>query len=103
MVNGLQCLHSHRIAHRDLKPDNLLICRQHDDICFSVKISDLSLSRYTSSTDPLGEDGTMTPSASTRDYSAPELLLGADYGTEVDLWAAGCILAECVCGAKVFP
>lgn len=100
LVKGLQCLHSHGIVHRDLKPDNLLICRH--DTSFSVKIADLSLSRYTNCTNPLALDGSMTPSASTRDYSAPELLLGVDYGTEVDLWAAGCIIAECVCGTKVF-
>lgn len=106
LVQGLQCLHSHQIAHRDLKPDNLLICRHNngiDDSSFLVKIADLSLSRYMKTSDPLSADGAMTPAASTRDYSAPELLLGADYGTEVDLWAAGCIIAECVCGAKVFP
>lgn len=32
---------------------------------------------------------------STRYYRSPELLYGnAYYGTEIDLWAAGCVLAE---------
>ena len=32
---------------------------------------------------------------STRYYRAPELLYGnAYYGTEIDLWAAGCVVAE---------
>jgi serine/threonine protein kinase len=39
---------------------------------------------------------------STRYYRAPELLLGYEYyGTEVDLWAVGCVIAELIRGGKV--
>jgi len=41
---------------------------------------------------------------STRYYRAPELLLCSDhYGIEVDLWAAGCVMAEMLrCGKVLF-
>ena len=38
----------------------------------------------------------------TRYYRAPELLmLSENYGTEVDLWAAGCVLCEMLRGGRV--
>jgi serine/threonine protein kinase len=42
---------------------------------------------------------------STRYYRAPELLLCSEnYGPEIDLWAAGCVMAEMLLGGKVlFP
>jgi serine/threonine protein kinase len=37
-------------------------------------------------------------------YRPPELLLGAtQYGTSVDIWSAGCILAELILGRPLFP
>lgn len=37
-------------------------------------------------------------------YRPPELLLGATYyGSAVDLWSAGCILAELYAGKPIFP
>lgn len=38
----------------------------------------------------------------TRHYRAPELLLGSTYyGTEIDLWGAGCVMAEMLRGGKL--
>lgn len=37
-------------------------------------------------------------------YRAPELLLGAtDYGVGIDLWSAGCLLAEMFTGRPILP
>ena len=37
-------------------------------------------------------------------YRSPEILLGAQrYGPEVDIWSAGCIIAEMLCGKAIFP
>ncbi|CAN1345048.1 Probable serine/threonine-protein kinase At1g54610 [Linum perenne] len=37
-------------------------------------------------------------------YRAPELLLGAtDYGVGIDLWSAGCLLAEMFVGRPIMP
>lgn len=45
-----------------------------------------------------------TDYVSTRWYRSPELLVGdANYSTEVDIWAVGCIFAEMFNAAPLFP
>ena len=39
---------------------------------------------------------------STRYYRAPELILCSEhYGVEIDLWAAGCVMAEMLRGGRI--
>lgn len=38
-----------------------------------------------------------------RFYRAPEVILGAKYGTAIDMWSLGCILAELLTGYALFP
>lgn len=38
-----------------------------------------------------------------RFYRAPEVILGARYGTPIDMWSFGCILAELLTGRPLFP
>eukprot|EP00920_Eleutheroschizon_duboscqi_P042475 GHVT01101417.1.p1 GENE.GHVT01101417.1~~GHVT01101417.1.p1 ORF type:complete len:365 (-),score=63.51 GHVT01101417.1:98-1192(-) len=46
----------------------------------------------------------LTPQAVTLWYRAPELLLEApSYGQAVDMWSAGCVLGELICGKPLFP
>mmetsp|Transcript_21191 Transcript_21191/g.50141 ORF Transcript_21191/g.50141 Transcript_21191/m.50141 type:complete len:473 (+) Transcript_21191:238-1656(+) len=94
LLNGLRHMHSAGIVHRDLKPANLVV----DSQC-RLKICDLGLSRHI--TDPLavppGVDAKFTDYVVTRWYRAPELLMGCkSYTAKVDMWAAGCILAELI-------
>lgn len=44
-----------------------------------------------------------TDYVATRWYRPPELLVGAHYGTPIDIWAVGCILAELTDGQPLFP
>jgi len=82
----LEYIHSHSIIHWDLKIANILVCAKSGDI----KIADLGLARrigYPS--EPY------TWKVVTLWYWAPEILLGiGTYGTEVDIWALGCIFGE---------
>ena len=39
-----------------------------------------------------------------RYYRAPELIFGAtDYTCQIDVWSAGCVLAELLLGQPIFP
>ncbi len=38
-----------------------------------------------------------------RFYRAPEVILGLQYGTAIDMWSFGCILAELYTGYPLFP
>ncbi|KAG2219107.1 hypothetical protein INT45_009774 [Circinella minor] len=94
LLCGLQYCHSHRILHRDLKPQNLLI-----DSTGKLIIADLGLSRVFGV--PMR---TYTHQVITLWYRPPEILLGAQfYSTAVDMWSVGCIFAEMMTLRPIFP
>lgn len=64
-----------------------------------IKIADFGLARSFGSPTRL-----FTNQVVTRWYRAPELLFGATrYGTGVDIWALGCILAELLLRIPLLP
>lgn len=93
-LKGLEYLHKNFILHRDLKPNNLLLDKNN-----ILKIADFGLARTFGSPSRI-----YTHQVVTRWYRAPELLFGARmYGTGVDIWAVGCILAELFKREPLFP
>ncbi|QCD84018.1 cell division control protein 2 homolog [Vigna unguiculata] len=92
---GIAYCHSHRVLHRDLKPQNLLIDRSTN----SLKLADFGLARAFGI--PVR---TFTHEVVTLWYRAPEILLGCPrYSTPVDIWSVGCIFAEMVNQRPLFP
>lgn len=95
LLSGLEHCHNHGVLHRDIKGSNLLI-----DNGGILKIADFGLA---STFDP-NHKRPMTSRVVTLWYRPPELLLGAtDYGVGIDLWSAGCILAELLAGKPIMP
>lgn len=95
LLSGLEHCHNRNVLHRDIKGSNLLI-----DNGGTLKIADFGLASFF---DP-NHKQPMTSRVVTLWYRPPELLLGAtDYGVGVDLWSAGCILAELLAGKPIMP
>ncbi|XP_038892545.1 probable serine/threonine-protein kinase At1g09600 isoform X1 [Benincasa hispida] len=95
LLCGLEHCHVQGVLHRDIKGSNLLI-----DNNGNLKIGDFGLSTFFRSR----QKQPLTSRVVTLWYRPPELLLGAtDYGVSVDLWSAGCILAELYAGKPIMP
>ncbi len=95
MLRGIAFCHAHRILHRDLKPQNLLIARASA----TLKLADFGLARAFGI--PVRQ---YTHEVITLWYRAPEILLGSKhYSTPVDLWSIGCIFAEMATQKPLFP
>mmetsp|Transcript_59595 Transcript_59595/g.81895 ORF Transcript_59595/g.81895 Transcript_59595/m.81895 type:complete len:103 (+) Transcript_59595:227-535(+) len=96
---GLNYLHGKGIAHRDIKPENILIRSTKNDPndLECLKICDLGSAKKLPKHNALYKKADSVGSVSyigTRYYRAPELLYGNPYyGPEIDIWAAGCVLA----------
>ena len=68
-----------------------------------LKICDFGFARQLTR-ENINEGVTLTEYVSTRWYRAPELLVGAPaYTHSVDVWAIGCIFAELLARAPLFP
>ncbi|KAF2903441.1 hypothetical protein ILUMI_02747 [Ignelater luminosus] len=89
LLNGLYYIHSNGILHRDMKTANVLITKNG-----VLKLADFGLARAFSAL-KIGTKNRYTNRVVTLWYRPPELLLGErNYGPPIDIWGAGCIMAE---------
>lgn len=97
LLRGLKYIHSAGVIHRDLKPENILI---NGSDC-KLKITDFGLARGV-----VKEPDTtkLTEYVVTRWYRAPEIMCSSrHYDENVDVWSAGCIMAELYLRKPFFP
>ncbi|RZF32808.1 hypothetical protein LSTR_LSTR011454 [Laodelphax striatellus] len=84
LFSGICAIHKNKIIHRDIKPANVLISAEG-----IVQITDFGIS------EPLVIGEKRSPQGGTLYYKALELLMEDDeYDEKVDVWAAGCTMAE---------
>lgn len=93
MILGIEACHLRGIAHRDIKPQNLLLDRE-----YQLKLTDFGLSKILDDT----SKGMTTTYVGTRGYQAPELLAGKKYYPSCDLFSAGVVLFILLTGYPPF-
>lgn len=94
MLRALSFIHSQGICHRDIKPQNLLINPELGEL----KLCDFGLAKILDPAEP------NVLYICLRYYRAPELIFGAtNYTTKIDVWLAGCVMAELILGQPLFP
>lgn len=92
IVVAIQYIHSQKVVHRDLKPQNIFMTKL--DV---VKIGDFGVSKQLNQTNSLCETKVGTPY-----YLSPEIWNNEPYGSKSDIWSLGCILQELCTLSKPF-
>jgi serine/threonine protein phosphatase PrpC len=95
VCEALHYMHEHDVVHRDLKPDNIMICSDG-----SIRIMDFGIAKFE------GQRrltfGGFTPAMGTPDYMAPEQVKGKRGDARTDIYSLGAILYEMVTGSPPF-
>lgn len=94
VCRALGQIHAAGICHRDIKPQNLLLNPETQQ----VKLIDFGSAKYLVPGEP------NVSYICSRYYRAPELIFGStEYTTAIDTWSTGCVFAELLLGAPLFP
>ncbi|XP_063704865.1 serine/threonine-protein kinase ULK3 [Culicoides brevitarsis] len=87
---AMQYMRAHDVSHFDLKPQNLLLCREPGR--YVLKIADFGFAQHLK----LGQENHTIKGSLL--YMAPEILLRESYDHTADLWSIGVIFYECLFG-----
>ena len=99
VLNCLHVLEKIGIAHRDVKPANLLMCHSDNGDGTKVKLADFGMASF------VGVDNLVRGRCGTPGFVAPEILLtgvNGGYGNKVDMFSAGVTLYVMLAGYEPF-
>src|ERR1043166_4984124 len=95
LCDALEYMHEHDVIHRDLKPQNVMLCNDG-----SLRIMDFGIAKAGSS--KRITFGGFSPTLGTPDYMAPEQVKGQRGDERTDIYSLGAILYEMLTGRLPF-
>jgi calcium/calmodulin-dependent protein kinase I len=95
LCDAVQFLHENHVAHRNLKPENILV-RTDNTGALTVQVTGFGAAHIVS------PDVMLKTLSGTPDYVAPEVLRGEPYSHAVDVWAVGVVTYIMLCGYPPF-
>ncbi|XP_076434612.1 serine/threonine-protein kinase unc-51-like [Babylonia areolata] len=103
IASALKALYDKGIMHRDIKPQNILICIPKGGSKMTTpptqlkfKIADFGFARFL-------EDGKMAGTlCGSPMYMAPEVIMSQKYDSKADLWSVGTIVFQCLTNKAPF-
>ena len=99
LLAALSLLHRSGVIHADIKPENILL-RDNDATCCAVKLADFGNAMNATEEDTAMYYGSFELQSLW--YRAPEVILGLPFSCAIDMWSAGCVLAELYLGEPLF-
>lgn len=96
ILHAVSHMRSHKIAHRDLKLENIKFTSENTSKS-NIKILDFGFACKLNS-----DNHEMAGACYTLDYAAPEILSNKKYTESCDLWSLGVILYALLCGEMPF-
>jgi serine/threonine protein kinase len=100
ICKGLQFAHNAGFAHRDVKPDNVMLQGTGDSEI--AKLVDFGLVGKNTKDVVLDTITVTGQVVGTPLYMAPEAFSGTGEGKSLDIYATGCVLYECLAGVVPF-
>ena len=102
LLEALRHAHHHGIVHRDIKPDNVMLCRP-DQAGTRIKLLDFGLAKNLTPGAPGSQTVTQYGTVfGTPSYMSPEQAAAAETDTRSDLYSLGVVLFQMACGRKPF-
>ncbi|QDT03977.1 Serine/threonine-protein kinase PknB [Rubripirellula lacrimiformis] len=98
ICRAVHAAHQSGVVHRDLKPDNILVCQGSDGPM--IKIIDFGIAKVIQGHDTIVSGLTACDQfIGTPGYLSPEQAVGNDVDARADVFSIGAILFELLCGS----
>jgi serine/threonine-protein kinase len=91
LCRALEVAHEQGVIHRDIKPQNMVV--EPDGV---LKVMDFGIARLAKRQSGVTQQGMVV---GTPEYMAPEQLMGEEIDARADIYAAGCVIYECLAGS----